>query len=252
MLFRSNGLSLYAHGAAPVAAEPVQDTGLRLHAASGRASLQAQSAAAQVRAEGAVTVSSQRGMVRVATPQALLLASAGAAIRLSGDDICLQGSGDVRLKASLKSLTGGASASSPSLSLPRPTDWAEEPADQHFVLRDHEDRPVAARRYRAQLGAEWLEGFTDEQGRTALLEGFADQIARLELVPETFDRVFTVLDPWGRPFAGLRYTIRSEEGVVLEGTTDAQGCTGRFSGDRVEGLSLQLACGTADDDMGAG
>jgi type VI secretion system secreted protein VgrG len=246
------GLSLYAHGASPGAEVPVQDIGMRLHAASGRASLQAQTASAHVRAAGAVDLSSRQGAVRVATPQALLLACAGAALRLSGDDICLQGGGDIRFKASLKSLTGGASASSPSLSLPRPADWDAEPADQHFVLRDHEDRPVVARRYRAQLGTEWLEGFTDDEGRTALLEGFADQIARLELVPDTFDRVFTVQDPWGRPFPGLRYTIRSDEGVVLEGTTDAQGCTGRFSGDRVEGLSLQLACGLAEDDMGAG
>lgn len=246
------GLSLYAHGASAGAEAPVPDTGMRLHAASGRASLQAQTASAHVRAAGALDLSSRQGAVRVVTPQALLLACSGAALRLSGDDICLQGSGDIRFKASLKSLTGGGRASSPSLSLPRPSDWSDEPADQHFVLRDHEDRPVVARRYRAQLGAEWLEGFTDDQGRTALLEGFADQIARLELVPETYDRVFVVQDPWGRPFAGLRYTIRSDEGLVLEGSTDAQGCTGRFSGDRVEGLSLQLACGPADDDTGAG
>lgn len=118
-LVAKGGLILFTYGKAQSPNKPNKETGMQLHAASGNVNLQSQSAATKLTADKAIDVASTQGMVRIAAPNHVLLTAAGAAIELKGGDITLKGPGKVEFKASMKELSGPASAQQPPLNFPR-------------------------------------------------------------------------------------------------------------------------------------
>ncbi|MCX7289629.1 DUF2345 domain-containing protein, partial [Janthinobacterium sp.] len=104
------GISLFTYGKASNKDKPNQETGIRLHAASGKVSSQSQSDETRLTADKAVTVTSTAKSVAVAAKQHVLMTVQGAYIRLEGGNIMLHCPGKVDFKASMKELTGPASS----------------------------------------------------------------------------------------------------------------------------------------------
>ncbi len=230
----------------------MQDTGIRLHAASGNVSVQAQSAALNLTAKHAVDLQSTQASVHISAPQRIVLNGAGSYLLIDGGNIELGTRGPAQFKAAANELAGGGSVTSQSPLFPRPSDWHGPEGDQYFQLRSHTGQAVAQRRYRAQTGNHLIEGFTDAQGRTSMLAGHVDQHARFELVNEVFDQHFILKDSKGTPFVGLPYRIRSQNGTLLEGVTDSHGRTALFAGDVPEQIELLYRKTDFSDDQGTG
>lgn len=114
-----SGLVFFTDGTATNSDKPNQETGIALHAASGNVNTQSQSGATRLTADQAIEVSSTTGVVKIAAPEHILLAAAGAAIEITSAGITLKGPGKIEFRATLKELTGGASASQ-SLGLKKP------------------------------------------------------------------------------------------------------------------------------------
>lgn len=109
------GISLFTYGKADSGTKPNQETGIRLHAASGKVSAQSQSGQTRLTADKALTVASITKSVNVAAKEHVLLTAQGAYIRLSGGDIEVHGPGKIEFKASMKEWAGPQSST---LSLP--------------------------------------------------------------------------------------------------------------------------------------
>jgi type VI secretion system VgrG family protein len=141
------GISLFTYGKASNKNKPCQDTGIRLHAASGKVSIQSQSGATQVTADKAVTVASVTKSVKVAAKDHVLLTAQGAYLRLSDGNIEIHGPGTMSFKATMKELAGPRSNS---LALPA------LPKSQAIV--DELDRPL----FSQQIVAPEANGRTPE------------------------------------------------------------------------------------------
>lgn len=106
----ANGISFFTYGKAQGKTRPNQETGLRMHAASGKFSMHSQSGRSTIVADKAITVASVAKAVMISAPtKHLLFSAAGAALKLEGGDITIQGPGAVQFKASMKELAGPAS-----------------------------------------------------------------------------------------------------------------------------------------------
>ncbi|MCW7537333.1 type VI secretion system tip protein TssI/VgrG [Aquabacterium sp. A7-Y] len=113
------GIGWFTYGKASNASKPNQETGIQLHAASGKVSSQSQSAATKLTADKTVEVSSTHAAIQMGAPVHILLTAGGSAVRIEGGNITLTTPGAARFKAGMKELTGPASAST-DLSLPTP------------------------------------------------------------------------------------------------------------------------------------
>lgn len=103
----ANGVVFFTYGRVQNKARPNQQTGIRMHAASGKFSMQSQSGRFTLVADKAITVASvSRGVTISAPRKHLLLAAAGAAIKVDGGDITIQGPGTVQFKAGMKEFAG--------------------------------------------------------------------------------------------------------------------------------------------------
>ncbi len=116
------GISIFTYGKAGSADKPNTETGIRLHAASGKVSSQSQSGATTVTADKAITVASVTKSVAISAPQQhVMLTAQGAYLKLEGGNIMIHGPGTMTFKASMKELAGPASATS-SITLPGPSE----------------------------------------------------------------------------------------------------------------------------------
>ena len=113
-----DGISLFTYGKATSSDKPNQETGIKLHAASGKVSLQSQSDATTVTADKLITVASVAKSVAITGKQHVLLTAQGAYLKLEGGDIMIHGPGTMTFKASMKELTGPQSASAEGPALP--------------------------------------------------------------------------------------------------------------------------------------
>jgi type VI secretion system secreted protein VgrG len=100
-----DGIVLYTYGKQADPQRPVTDKGLKLHAAQGKLSVQAQSDKADFNADKKVTLTSTTQDVLLQGKNDLQLTAAGAAIQISGGNITLIAPGKVELKASQKNWT---------------------------------------------------------------------------------------------------------------------------------------------------
>jgi len=159
-----DGIALYTYGKARDTNRPVQDAGLKLHAAQGKLSVQAQSDKADFNADKKVTISSTTKDVLLQGKNDLQLAAAGAAIQISGGNITLIAPGKVELKASSKNLTGPKSAN-----LSASMKKTGKLYDEQFQLIDElTGQPLAGEPYRIVNAAGTIvtEGVTDATGKT--------------------------------------------------------------------------------------
>jgi uncharacterized protein (DUF2345 family) len=116
------GISLFTYGKASSASQPVQETGIRLHAASGKVSSQSQSGATRIVADKLVTMASVAKSVNVAARKHVLLTAQGAYLKLEGGNIEVHGPGKIEFKASMKELAGPKSNAVQIERLPLPSD----------------------------------------------------------------------------------------------------------------------------------
>ncbi|RZI81678.1 MAG: type VI secretion system tip protein VgrG [Rubrivivax sp.] len=106
-----DGISLFTRGEAQPGQRAVQDVGLKLHAASGNVSTQAQGGAFTLTAEKAVDLQSTAANVVISAPERIVLNGGGGYVKIEGGDIEIGTSGPAVFKGAMKELTGGASAS---------------------------------------------------------------------------------------------------------------------------------------------
>lgn len=114
----ASGIGLFTYGKISNADKPNQETGMRLHAASGKVSLQSQSDSTRITADKAITVASVARKVLVNAKTHVMLTAQAASLKLEGGNITLQGPGAISFKASAKELAGPASANADNLVLP--------------------------------------------------------------------------------------------------------------------------------------
>jgi type VI secretion system secreted protein VgrG len=108
-----SGISLFTYGKASGASKPNQETGIRLHAASGKVSAQSQAGSTTVTADKGITVASVTKSVSVAAKEHVMLTAQGAYLKLEGGNIMIHGPGTMAFKASMKELTGPRDGSLP-------------------------------------------------------------------------------------------------------------------------------------------
>jgi type VI secretion system secreted protein VgrG len=106
-----SGISLFTYGKASNPKKPNQETGIQLHAASGKVSSQSQSDKTQITADKSIAVNSTHDAVTIQAPKHVLLTAQGAYIKMSGGNIEVHAPGRVDFKATMKSWTGAKSDS---------------------------------------------------------------------------------------------------------------------------------------------
>jgi type VI secretion system secreted protein VgrG len=119
-LATKDGIALFTVGKHQGSA-PNTETGIHLHAASGKVSAQAQSGQIRAAANQTVTLASTTASLNASAKGHLLATAKGAYLKIEGGNIQLHAPGAVRLKASQKNLTGPKSSSA-SASLPKAGD----------------------------------------------------------------------------------------------------------------------------------
>jgi type VI secretion system secreted protein VgrG len=161
---RWRGSALFTYGKASAKDKPNQETGIRLHAASGKLSSQSQAGETRLTADKCITVASVAAGVRAVGKQHVLLTAQGACLKLQGRDIMLHAPGKVAFKASMKELAGPKDGSVSVPALPK----AREIYNEAFVIRNEETKePMAYVRYRLESASGVkIEGITDAMGRT--------------------------------------------------------------------------------------
>ena len=166
------GISLFTYGKANNAGKPNQETGIRLHAASGKLGSQSQSDETRLTADKAVTVASVAAGINVAAKNHVLMTAQGAYLRLEGGNIMLHGPGKIEFKASLKEWAGPASASPVLPHLPNPAD------SNNFLELNYRWDDM-----QPMVGAPYLVKFADGTSLKGKLD--AKGHARLEHTPDS-------------------------------------------------------------------
>jgi type VI secretion system VgrG family protein len=158
------GISLFTYGKASAKEKPNQETGVKLHAASGKFSSQSQSGATRITADKAITVASVTKNVTVVAKDHVLLTAQGACLKLEGGDILIQAPAKVEFKATMKELSGPADGSRPRPTLAKSKDIYNE---AFVILNEETKEPMAHVRYRLEsTSGVQVEGVTDALGRT--------------------------------------------------------------------------------------
>ncbi|HSD36565.1 MAG TPA: type VI secretion system tip protein TssI/VgrG [Rhodocyclaceae bacterium] len=164
-----DGIALYTYGKQSDGARPIKDLGLKLHAAKGKVSIQAQSDKADFNADKAVTISSTTADVFLQGKDKLTVTAGGAAIEISGANITLTASGIVDLKGGQRNFTSAKSAS------PLPVSFTQSSinlsAGPHYLryqATTAQGEPIKGANYVmfGQDGSVLATGRTDAQGRT--------------------------------------------------------------------------------------
>ena len=164
-----DGISLFTYGKALVAGKPNQETGISLHAASGKVVAHSQSNAMRITADKAITVASVTKSVRIAARQNVMLTAQSAFLKLEGGDIMLHGPGKIEFKATMKELAGPVDGTFGAPELPE----AKPLYDEQFLVKDEiTGAPLANIAYRIVTGeGKEFTGITDQDGQTQRIHG---------------------------------------------------------------------------------
>lgn len=130
-----SGISMFTYGTADGKNKANQETGIRLHAASGKVCVQSQSDVARVTADKAVTVASVGKSVNLAAKEHLMLTAQGAYLKLEGGNIMIHGPGTMSFKASAKELAGPEKSAPTLPHLPAAPAMADAPDAQIYSTR---------------------------------------------------------------------------------------------------------------------
>jgi type VI secretion system VgrG family protein len=158
-----DGISLFTYGKATAADKPNQETGIRLHAASGKVSSQSQNDATKLTADKLITVASVSKRINVVAKDHVLLTAQGAYLKLEGGNIEVHGPGTMTFKASMKELTGPAQSTPALPELPNEKLYAGR-----FKVEDvASGAAVAGRLYKkVRADGKVFFGKTDADGHT--------------------------------------------------------------------------------------
>lgn len=173
-----DGLALFTVGKAG-SSKPNKETGIALHAASGKVSIQAQSGQLRAAADKTLTVASTTASVQASAKTHLLATAGGAYLKIEGGNISLHAPEAVKLKTRMKNLTGPASASVVGLKFPTGGDPAinkhvQQVFDERFrVNNEATGGPLRHFSYRIEdeSGQILARGMTDGEGMTARVKG---------------------------------------------------------------------------------
>jgi len=166
----AHGISLFTFGKAGDSAKRNKETGLHLHAASGKFSSQSQDGPTALNAAQQITVASSDAEVNIAAKKHVRFTAQGAALRLEGGNIELRAPGKVEFKASMKELTGAQDGSAQLPTLPRlavpnlPAQYSNR-LDLHNLFVQHDFNAVSFAARRADGKA--VTGLLDQHGRSA-------------------------------------------------------------------------------------
>ena len=163
-----DGIKLFAYGKATSAQKPNQEVGIRLHAASGKVSMQSQSDAIKLTADKKLSVVSVGKGINISGKQHVMFNAQGAHLKLEGGNIELYGPGKIDFKASMKELAGPVSATPALPALPQAADL-ENSIEILFHYDDLAPIPGAAYKVTFENGTV-REGKLDDKGH-ALLTG---------------------------------------------------------------------------------
>jgi len=168
----AGGISLFTYGKANSKEKPNQETGLHLHAASGKFSSQSHDGPTHLTADKAVTFASTGDEITAAAKKHILLTTQGAAIRIENGDITLNAPGKIEFKASVKEL-GSAAKSKPDLPrLPVASDrsnvYSQKINVANLIGLDETGAVLARVPYsiRAKDGTRIASSTTDKNGNT--------------------------------------------------------------------------------------
>jgi uncharacterized protein (DUF2345 family) len=175
----ANGIALYAQGS-DAGSRPVKETGIKLHAASGQVSVQAQQDKAAFAASKAVTLASVQGNINTSAKQHVLLTAAGAYLKIQGGDIEIGAPGKAEFKGAQREMAGPQSSDTPAVALAKADPLAFY--DEQFVLHDEitgHSMPLEPYRIVDSKGALLAHGWTDAEGQTARVRSNAPKGIRL-------------------------------------------------------------------------
>jgi len=171
-----DGISLFTYGKATNPNKPNQETGIRMHAASGKVSTQSQADPTRLTADKTVTVASVMKDVNIKAKGHILLTAQGASIKLAGGNIELLAPGKVSFNASAKELAGPKSNSLVLPSLPKSQAVQDDPErplfSQQIVSPDGDEvaPPFAGMPYEIWKRGQPVQiasGVLDETGKSA-------------------------------------------------------------------------------------
>ncbi len=101
-----DGIRLFTFGSPPAAQSALDEQGLRLHAAAGRVSVQAQSDTAELKAKQDIRMVSTQDQLSVQASRHVLITVAGAYLKIEGSTVQLHAPGTVSLKGGKKVFAG--------------------------------------------------------------------------------------------------------------------------------------------------
>ena len=167
-----NGISLFTRGEAKNTQRAVQDTGLKLHAASGNVRTEAQSGPFTLTAQQAIDLQSTAADIVISAPNRIVLNGGGGYIKIEGGNIELGTSGPASFKGGQKVLTGGAASQQAALNLIPPGALAMGPKaipDVQFQFLDDDGTPLRDRPYvLVKEDGSTIDGQTDQEGKTVV------------------------------------------------------------------------------------
>ena len=102
----SGGIALFTSGQVSQPQKPNQESGISLHAATGKVSSQSQGGETRLTADKAIIVSSVSKSLTIGAKKHVRLTAQGAFLKLEGGNIMLHGPGKIEFKASMKQLSG--------------------------------------------------------------------------------------------------------------------------------------------------
>lgn len=114
-----DGLSIFTVGKVGNRSKPNSETGIHLHAASGKVSLQSQSGKTTAAADKKVTIASTDASLSASAKKHLLATAKGAYLKIEGGNISVHAPGKVEFKASQKNWTGPKSSTVSTPSFPK-------------------------------------------------------------------------------------------------------------------------------------
>ncbi len=183
------GIGIFTYGKAQAQDKPNQETGIRMHAGTGKVSTQSQAGATRLTADAGVTVASTAATVSMAAKQHVLMTAQGAMLKLEGGNIMLHAPGAVQMKAGKRDMPGPRSEQ---IKLP------EFPGEKLFagrfqVLDKDSQAPVAGQLYRQiRDNGSVVFGQTDDEGMTRTAHtSTAEDVKIVMDLGEKFHRVKT-------------------------------------------------------------
>jgi type VI secretion system secreted protein VgrG len=173
----AQGIVAYTYGRASNPRRPVQDTGIRLHAASGSVMSRSASAATRIAAQGRIDVASTHAGIRLQAPKHLFMTAAGSGLKIEGPNITLTTPGRAQFRATLRSLEGAGDASVPGIEMAAVAPLNQPTRPLQVTLVDPDGGSPASEAIKL-LAADGVEHDLSVAGGSAVIPNFKPGLAK--------------------------------------------------------------------------